>query len=287
MLWNQRPTLVVGDETLCSILSKRIMDRGAYVYYWAPVKSRFDMTYSSRMQIVDRDLSSITGSEKFIRRSSLIFYMLSSEYLERNYEETLEFIRKITNSIAIRVAKIIVTIPMEECKVDLTELIEVFSKNTPIIGSIVVLPSIYGPKIERGIIYEALKQLKNNPYNIKVEASPYSVEEFIYIEDAMTAITKLLNKIKRFEVYRLNGDKIRVSSLIRRLLAMLGLDGITEVKYTGKILRKNRKLIELSKKLEWFKPSIEINDGLRRTIDWFEATHGPILVCPRNNLKNQ
>ena len=281
MHWNQRPTLVVGDETLCSILSREIISRGAYVYYWAPVKSRIDMAYSSRMQIVSRDISTLTGSERFIRRSSLIFYMLSSEYLERNYEATLEFIRKITKSIASRIAKIIVTIPMEEGKVDLSELIEIFSENTQILGSIVALPSIYGPKISRGIIFEALKQLKEDPCKIRVQASPYSVEEFIYINDAMTAITKLLSRMKSVEIYRLTGDKVRVSSVIRRILAILGLDGFTQVTYTGKILRKNRKILEIAKELEWFKPSMRIGEGLRRTIDWFEATYGPILVCPR------
>lgn len=280
MLWNQKPALMVGDESLCTILSRSIIENGAHVYYYTPTSRVVNLTHS-RMQVISRDLAKITGSGNFIRRTSLIFYMLSNEYLEENYNATVELMSKIVESPSNRGAKIIVTVPIEECKVDLSEIIEVLFKTKHIAGSIVALPSIYGPEIKRGIIFNTLRQLKENPYKIRVEASPHSLDELIYAEDLTNALTKLLNKIKEMGIYRLIGSKARISDIIKRILTILGLDGITEIEYTGKIMRKNRKLIELSKPLEWFKPSTGINNGIKRTVDWFEAEYGPIQVCPR------
>jgi len=139
--------------------------------------------------------------------------------------------------------------------------IEEYTRKFAINGKIVRFSFIYGPKLKRNPIYDALK----NTNHIRLYVSNDSKLDFIYVDDAAEGLIYIA-KSGNNEVYNISSGKgTRISELMKmiqneRKNKML-------VSYSEKkqeIILDNKKI----EKLGWI-PLVNMKTGLKKTINWF------------------
>ena len=133
--------------------------------------------------------------------------------------------------------------------------------------------SVYGPGLNRQIIYELITKLLKNKDTIYLQGSFEDSRQFIYISDCVKIMQKLINfNIKEnFSIYNLaQGKKISINK-ISRIIKFL-IKKKTKIYFTNKIAQPN--LPELSnekiKKLLGLKYFVSIEKGLKKTIKFLQ-----------------
>lgn len=101
-----------------------------------------------------------------------------------------------------------------------------------------------------------------------------NVREWIYTEDHCRAVDTIMRNGTPGEVYNIgSGQRISNSELTHRILALLGKDEemIEHVQdRPGHDFRYAIDHTKLTKELGW-EPSVALEDGLRRTVEWYTA----------------
>ena len=151
-------------------------------------------------------------------------------------------------------------------------LCESFSKSYGLDTSIIRLFSIYGPNSPSHLVTSKIISqiiLKNG---LKLgNLSPR--RDFLYIDDAIKAISLVLKKTKGFESYNVgSGQGTSIRQLVRKLKKISGKN--IKIEQEKSALRKNDipQIVANSnklKKLGWM-PKTNLEDGLRITYQWFE-----------------
>lgn len=106
------------------------------------------------------------------------------------------------------------------------------------------------------------------------------VRDFLHIDDALNAITVIAESGKSGEKYNIGsgkGTRIgELASIVRNIVdkKMPFVDLQKQVTGSSQLVADISKL----KKLGWVGPTIELDVGLRRTIDWFKY-YAPVTKC--------
>jgi nucleoside-diphosphate-sugar epimerase len=147
--------------------------------------------------------------------------------------------------------------------------IRFFSSKYNLKAIVLRICSVYGPGLNRQIIYELIKKLLGNKETIYLQGNYKDSRQFIYVSDCVKIMQKLinLNLRKNFSIYNLaQGKKVsinRISSIINFLLKKK-----TKVYFANKIIQPN--LPELCnkkiKKLLGLKYFVTIEIGLKKII---------------------
>ena len=147
--------------------------------------------------------------------------------------------------------------------------IKFFSTKYNLKAIILRICSVYGPGLNRQIIYELIKKLLGNKETIYLQGNFKDSRQFIYVSDCVKIMQKLinLNLKENFSIYNLaQGKKIsinKISSIINSLLKKK-----TKVYFANKIIQPN--LPELCnkkiKKLLRLKYFVSIEIGLKKII---------------------
>ena len=147
--------------------------------------------------------------------------------------------------------------------------IRFFSSKYNLKAIVLRICSVYGPGLNRQIIYELIKKLLGNKETIYLQGNYKDSRQFIYVSDCVKIMQKLinLNLRKNFSIYNLaQGKKVsinRISSIINFLLKKK-----TKVYFANKIIQPN--LPELCnkkiKKLLGLKYFVPIEIGLKKII---------------------
>ena len=139
---------------------------------------------------------------------------------------------------------------------------------------IIVRPSNnYGPFQfpEKFIPLMITNLLQGEP--IPVYGKGENVRDWLYVEDNCRAIDTILHKGKTGEAYNVGGDgEMKNIALARHVLSMMGKDE-RSIKFVqdrpGHDYRYALNNLKIEKELGW-KPSIKIEEGLQKTIQWYK-----------------
>ncbi|HEY6926082.1 MAG TPA: NAD-dependent epimerase/dehydratase family protein [Steroidobacteraceae bacterium] len=156
-----------------------------------------------------------------------------------------------------------------------------------------VLPNMYGPgdhfEPERSHALAALlrkvwEAKQTGASEVPVWGTGKPIREWLYVEDAAEGILRAAERYDEIEILNLGrgeGYSIReLAETIRELLAWPGEFVYDAVRPDG-APAKVFDIAKMTARLTW-KPPTSLQEGLRRTIDWFAQNHGSPAAASRS-----
>lgn len=136
------------------------------------------------------------------------------------------------------------------------------------------LARVYGPGARRGVVYDILSAyIEDRP--IRLYTNRDSVFDLLYVDDAVRAFLSAWEDGWPAEPVNVSsGEGVVIGDLVHLLARRLGRSLPVEVANPERrcdVLNHNR-----ARALGWW-PMTSLNDGLDRTIAWFEQDYGRIL----------
>ena len=142
--------------------------------------------------------------------------------------------------------------------------------------SILRLYLVYGPKQDpnRVIPITIHNALKNNNFDC---SSGLQYRDFLYIDDLLAAIFKTLkNKNSSGEIFNIgSGKPVKIKKLILKICKIIGhgKPRFGMIKFRKDEIKKLYPSIEKAKRLLGWKPLVNINLGLKKTIKYYKKIH--------------
>jgi UDP-glucose 4-epimerase len=137
----------------------------------------------------------------------------------------------------------------------------------------------YGPRQTRYVMFDLLTKLRACPEKLEVLGDGEQVRDYCYVSDTVDGLLIAAQKGVAGSVLNLaSGEPVVIRELVGRMLKAAGLDGTTEVCYTGHTWRGDiPKLLGDSTKLRrlGFKPRVSLEEGLRRLNDCVRDVSDP------------
>ena len=150
--------------------------------------------------------------------------------------------------------------------------------------SIMVIPTnLYGPHdnfdensshVIPALIKKIFDAKKTNKRKISVWGDGSATRDFLYVDDAARGIILAAEKYNKSDPLNLgSGKEISIKELVNKLL-QLTKSNFDIVWETDKPNGQPRRCISIEKarKEIGFEPTIDIDEGLRKTIEWYEST---------------
>ena len=138
----------------------------------------------------------------------------------------------------------------------------------------------YGPRMGRFVILDFLRNLQSDPHRLEILGTGLQVRDFAYVSDVVEGLLTLAANGDPGEAYNISsGNGCTVADLAARIVAALGLTAETEIRFTGESWVGDAQRWEVSlDKIRGLGYSAEVglDEGLRRTIRWFEEREGAI-----------
>ena len=133
----------------------------------------------------------------------------------------------------------------------------------------------YGPRMARFVVLDFLRKLRSNPEVLEVLGNGQQTRDFTYVSDTVQGMLLLAERGLTAEAYNISsGYSTSVTDVAHRLIAVLGLTGTTQIKYTGASWRGDAQWWEVSiAKLRClgYSPAVDLDTGLAKTIEWFQT----------------
>ena len=133
----------------------------------------------------------------------------------------------------------------------------------------------YGPRQPRYVMFDFLKKLKNNPNKLEVLGTGEQIRDYCYVADmAKVFLLAAENENAVGEAFNIaGGNPISIKELAELMVRIMGLEGNTEIYYTGKswkgdIVKLVADINKIKSKLG-FRPNVEFEEGVARLKDWF------------------
>tara|TARA_A100001015_G_C15030242_1_gene732785 strand:- start:1416 stop:2291 length:876 start_codon:yes stop_codon:yes gene_type:complete len=145
-----------------------------------------------------------------------------------------------------------------------------FASNYKLNVNILRICSIFGPGLNRQIVYKIIKKVKDKNNIIKLLGNKNDKRELLFIDDLILIIKKLISaKIKR-EVINIGSNKqYFIKDIVKKVLLIEKKEKkiifINKIKTPKFPLLKNRKLYKFIK----IKKKFDINVGLKKTIMYY------------------
>ncbi|HLH78658.1 MAG TPA: SDR family NAD(P)-dependent oxidoreductase [Chthonomonas sp.] len=140
----------------------------------------------------------------------------------------------------------------------------------------------YGPRMARFVVLDFLKKLQRNPHHLEVLGTGKQIRDFTYVADTVQGLITLALKGDCGVAYNISsGKNCSVTELAEAILAARGLSGKTHIEYTGTSWVGDAQRWEVSierLKALGYRPRYSLEEGLRETIAWFDATYGPAAI---------
>lgn len=160
----------------------------------------------------------------------------------------------------------------DEAKRYLEALTMAYNTNKNLDTRIVRIFNTYGPKMRKDdgrAIPNFINQLINNE-DITIYGDGKQTRSFCYVTDTIEGIYKLLNSDYKFPVNIGNPEEYSINKLVQILRKII--NNSSKVKFLD-LPENDPKLrkpdISLAKKILDWEPSVKIEDGLKKTIDYF------------------
>jgi len=133
--------------------------------------------------------------------------------------------------------------------------------------------SIYGPRLRKQVVWDILVKL-HQPEPDALFGTGQETRDFVYVEDLCAALVLVGEAGSPAGIYNVcSGQETSIATIAQRLSAYTGRPPLA---FTGKSragdpLRWRGDCAELVD-LDWH-PSVSLDDGLRLTVDWFNAAN--------------
>jgi UDP-glucose 4-epimerase len=133
--------------------------------------------------------------------------------------------------------------------------------------------SIYGPGLQRQVIFDTIRKLKADPMYLSVPGTGFELRDFLYIEDFIDLLLlPSKENVQPGECTTINaasGSSIDIKSLIELIASQMKLT--PEITYTGLSTSgmPDRWAVDISEaKRIGFVPAWELSAGIAQVIDW-------------------
>ncbi len=142
-------------------------------------------------------------------------------------------------------------------------------------SAVIRIFNTYGPRQPRYVLYDLIRKLNSSVYNLEVLGDGEQVRDYAYVSDTASAFYNVMAAENTTgEIYNISGGKpINIKKLIE--LICLNLNITPKINYTGKSWPGDIKVLhaDISKLKSdvGFEPQVPIEDGLNRSISWFQA----------------
>ncbi|MBS7657056.1 MAG: NAD-dependent epimerase/dehydratase family protein [Candidatus Bathyarchaeia archaeon] len=135
--------------------------------------------------------------------------------------------------------------------------------------------NIVGPRSKHGVIYDFIKKLRYNPYELEILGDGTQAKSYLYVDDCIDAMLFSYAKAKRFvEVFNLGSeDRINVTTIASIVTEEMGLRKV-QFRFTGGIdggrgwkgdVKHMLLAIEKLKSIGW-KPKLNSAEAVRKTV---------------------
>jgi nucleoside-diphosphate-sugar epimerase len=136
--------------------------------------------------------------------------------------------------------------------------------------------SVYGPGLNRQIIYELIKKLLEKKGTIYLQGNFEDSRQFIYVSDCVKIMQRLIkfNIRENFSIYNLaQGKKISINKISYIINSLLRKK--TKIYFTNKIIQPNLPKLcnKKVKKLLGIKYFVNIEKGLKKTIKFLQKNN--------------
>lgn len=124
---------------------------------------------------------------------------------------------------------------------------------------------VYGPGQQKGLIHYLVKNLVNGVEpNIK---TPFTKNDFIYIDDVVNALGGLLNKNAKEGIYNIgSGHSTEVASVVKETYRLMGAKYKERELYQKEVSNRWADISKIKKEVGW-SPKISIERGIQKTIE--------------------
>jgi GDP-L-fucose synthase len=145
-------------------------------------------------------------------------------------------------------------------------------------GVVIIRPSnVYGPMcsfdLERSHVLPALiRKFVEKQDPLEVWGDPSVVRDFIYVDDFVEGVLKAFNKSNGFDVYNIaSGNLYTVGEVVGIIAKLTAHKGKIEYNSSKPMTIKQR-MVDTSKaeKRLGFKTKVSFEEGLKRTIEWYQ-----------------
>ena len=135
--------------------------------------------------------------------------------------------------------------------------------------------NIYGPDMGfKHVIPELITKTINGKNSIKIQGDGNNKRSFCFIDDFVSAFNVILKKGKHREIYNIGTqEEIKILNLSKLIVNLMKKK--CKIKISSKLFfNAKRRLPDLKKiKKLGFKPKINLNKGLMKTIEWYKVNY--------------
>ena len=145
--------------------------------------------------------------------------------------------------------------------------------------TIVIRPgNLYGPhdkfdEKKSKVIASLIRKIVEKQNPIIVWGDGNDLKDFLYIEDFVRALDKIVENINDYQVLNIaSGKGITIKEILKKIITIESAEYLNVKFDSTKPTMIPKRLIDISKSKEIinFEPSINMQDGLRKTIDWYK-----------------
>jgi GDP-L-fucose synthase len=150
-------------------------------------------------------------------------------------------------------------------------------------NTIIVRPgNLYGPfdkfhPEKSKVIPSLIRKIINNNKKLDVWGDGMDLKDFLYIDDFNLAIEKIIIKVKTHEVFNVaSGQSVSIKQIINKILKNLKIKNckLNFQKDKPSMIPIRRISINKIKKTVKWRPKTNLEDGLKKTINWYKANYG-------------
>lgn len=162
-------------------------------------------------------------------------------------------------------------------KVSFEEILKFYNNNYGIKASTLKLFTPYGPKDDENKIvpYIITNAIKNNKITIRSTSKKL---DFVFVQDIINAFIKCMNSIKKFDSYEsfniASGSSYSNKEVYDIIESILGVQNVEFLESDTRPVETD--ISKINNFLNW-EPEYNIEDGLKRTIDYYNLKYGKNL----------
>ena len=134
--------------------------------------------------------------------------------------------------------------------------------------------NVYGPRMNKYVIYDFIRKLQKNPKKLEVLGNGNQVRDYVYVTDAVEALLLVAERGVPGEIYNLgSSNPVVIRDLAKLIIKIMGLKDV-EIKYTGSSWPGDIQMwyADVGKIQKMgFNPRVPLEVGLKNTIEWLHT----------------
>ena len=210
-------------------------------------------------------------------RGTLTVLETAKEYKKRLIFASTAAVYGETNTAYIKEAQATLPIsPYGASKLCAETYVNLYQRIYELPTTILRFFNVYGPKQRKYVMYDILRKLAINPYELQVLGTGYEERDFIYVDDAIDAMLMVAeNDDTTGQVFNIgSGEATSLRDLIKIMLEVLALNPkitFTNSSWKGNVKRLCADITRISEL--GFKPKYQLSTGIEFLTNWFSSLH--------------